>query len=75
MRTAKFGASNRKLVDKATRSKKSRYECPTCRKKMLSRKSNSIWNCKSCKSEFAGAAYTFTSEAGDIARRLISEYS
>lgn len=75
MRTAKFGASNRKLAEKAEKSKKSKYECPTCKKIMLVRKGNSIWNCKSCGSEFAGAAYAFTSEAGDIAKRLISEYS
>ena len=75
MRTPKFGASNRKLVDKATKSKRAKYECPTCRKKMLERKGNSIWSCKSCGRKYAGAAYTFTSEPGEIAKRLISEYS
>ncbi|MBN1170034.1 50S ribosomal protein L37ae [Candidatus Micrarchaeota archaeon] len=75
MRTPKFGASNRKLVDKATKAKKAKYECPKCRKKMLERKGNALWLCKSCGSKYAGAAYSFTSESGEIAKRLISEYS
>ena len=75
MHTPKFGASNRKLVDKATEAKRAKYECPTCRKKMVERKGNSVWKCKSCGSEYAGASYTLTSEAGEIAKRLISEYS
>jgi large subunit ribosomal protein L37Ae len=75
MRTPKFGASNRKLVDKAVKSKKTRYECPHCRKLKLARKCNAQWVCRSCGDSFAGGAYAFTTEAGDIARRLISEYS
>lgn len=75
MRSSKFGASNRKLHDKAIKAKLTRYECPKCRKFKLVRKSNAMWECKSCKHSFAGGAYSFESEAGQIAKRLIAEYA
>jgi len=75
MRSNKFGASNRKLVDKAISSKRARYECPKCRKLKVTRKANALWNCRSCGAEFAGGAYSFESEAGQIAKRVTAEYS
>lgn len=75
MRSSKFGASNRKLYDKAINAKKDRYECPRCRKLKVTRRSNALWVCKSCDAKYAGGAYTFESEAGQIAKRLITEYS
>lgn len=75
MQTARYGASIRKQYMKAIESKKARYECPKCHKLKLARKGNAIWSCKSCESRFAGAAYSFTSEAGEIAMRLIGEYA
>jgi ribosomal protein L37AE/L43A len=75
MQTARYGASIRKLVKKAIRSKGARYECPRCRKLKLCRKGTALWACKSCDAQFAGAAYSFRSEAGEIAARIIGEYS
>ena len=75
MRSSKFGASNRKLYDKAINAKRSRYECPKCHKLKVTRKSNALWTCKSCKASFTGGAYSFESESGQIAKRLIAEYS
>ncbi len=75
MYTAKYGASNRKLVDKAIAAKKTRYECPRCHKLKLARKATAIWRCRGCDAKFAGAAYSFRSEAGEIAARIIGEYS
>jgi large subunit ribosomal protein L37Ae len=75
MYTAKYGASIRKQVDKAIKAKKTRYECPKCHKLKLARKGMGLWACKSCDSRFAGAAYSFRSEAGEIAMRIIGEYS
>jgi ribosomal protein L37AE/L43A len=75
MYSSRYGASIRKLVDKSINSKNSRYECPKCHKLKLGRKSMAIWTCRSCDTTFAGAAYSFTSEAGEIATRLIGEYS
>lgn len=75
MYTAKYGASIRKMVDKAIKAKKTRYECPRCHKLKLTRKGTAVWKCKSCDATFAGAAYSFMSEAGEIAMRTIREYS
>ena len=75
MHTPKYGASNRKLVEKALKAKRTRYECPKCNKMKVVRKGNALWSCKSCKATFAGGAYAFTSEPGEISKRLISEYS
>ncbi|MFN7991155.1 MAG: 50S ribosomal protein L37ae [Candidatus Micrarchaeia archaeon] len=75
MYTARYGASIRKLVDKSIKAKNSRYECPKCRKLKLTRRGNALWICRSCESTFAGGAYSFTSEAGEIATRVISEYA
>lgn len=75
MRTSKYGATNRKLVDKATKSKRTRYECPKCNKLKLTRKCNAVWVCRSCDATFAGAAYSFESEPGQIAKRITAEYS
>lgn len=75
MYTARYGASIRKMVDKAITAKRTRYECPKCHKLKLGRKGMAIWECRSCEAVFAGACYSFTSEAGEIAARGISEYS
>ena len=75
MYTARYGASIRKLVDKSLKAKGSRYECPRCHKLKLARKGTAIWACKSCDAQYAGAAYSFRSEAGEIAARIIGEYS
>ncbi len=75
MRSEKYGARIRKLYDAAIRAKNERYECPKCRKKKLRRKSNAVWACSSCDAVFAGGAYSFRTEVGEIAARLISEYS
>ena len=75
MRSQKFGASIRKLHDKAIKAKKSRYECPKCHKLKVVRKGVAVWNCKSCETTFAGGAYYFQTEAGEISSRVITEYA
>ncbi|MFH1785730.1 MAG: 50S ribosomal protein L37ae [Candidatus Micrarchaeota archaeon] len=75
MDTARFGASNRKLFNKAIKAKRTKYECPKCHKLRVTRKSNALWVCKSCDAVFAGGAYSFKSEAGEIAARIVAEYS
>ena len=74
LRTHKFGARIRKLVIAALKAKKSLYECPTCGKTKVTRKSFAMWRCKSCESKFAGGAYVFMTEAGAISARLMGEY-
>jgi ribosomal protein L37AE/L43A len=75
MRTPRFGASIRKLCDKADRSKRSAHECPKCgKKKLVHAKTYAVWRCNSCKATVAGAAYSPTSESGQIAYRLSKTY-
>jgi large subunit ribosomal protein L37Ae len=74
MRTPKYGATIRKLVDAAEKSKRTRYECPRCGKKKVARKSNALWKCRSCNAEFAGGAYALKTETGEIMLRLAKEY-
>ncbi|MBI5228169.1 50S ribosomal protein L37ae [Candidatus Micrarchaeota archaeon] len=75
MQTARFGASIRKLHDSAIKDKKKSYECPKCGKIKVVRKGNALWMCKGCKSTFAGGAYSFTTEAGELSRRLAADYA
>ncbi len=75
MRTEKYGARIRKLYEAAIQAKNQRYECPKCHKRKLKRKGNAFWKCSSCKARFAGGAYSFRTEVGEIAARLINEYS
>lgn len=75
MRTPKYGATIRKLAQKAIDDSRTWYECPKCHKRKVVRKGNSLWRCRSCKTQFAGGAYALTTEVGEVAARLISEYS
>ena len=77
MKSARYGASIRKSFNKALNAKKKKYECPKCHKLKLTRKGNAIWQCKSkaCNTTFAGGAYSFRSEAGEIARRVVASKS
>lgn len=74
MRTPKYGASIRKLVEAAEKAKRERYECPKCGKKKVSRRGYAIWRCRSCGGTFAGGAYSLRTETGEIALRLSREY-
>lgn len=75
MHTSRYGASIRKLVDNSIDAKRARYECPRCHKLKVVRKGNALWACRACETTFAGGAYSFRTEAGEIASRLIGEYS
>ncbi len=75
MRSSKFGASIRRLVDKAVTSQRSRHECPKCHKIKLRRRGNALWVCSSCDATIAGGAFTPKTEAGEISVRLINDYS
>jgi large subunit ribosomal protein L37Ae len=68
------GASLRKISSAISKLKKSRYVCPQCGKKSVKRISYSQWMCKSCKSVFAGGAYTATTSAGEAAKDFIEKY-
>jgi large subunit ribosomal protein L37Ae len=74
MRNVRYGARLRKLVDAAITSKNQKYECPKCGKRNVRRNGNSRWECRSCKTVFAGGAYSFSTGVGEVANRMIREY-
>ena len=75
MRTAKYGARIRKLAEKSIDDSKVWYECPKCHKRKVVRRGMALWRCRPCGAEFAGGAYSLRTEVGEVAARLISEYS
>ena len=72
--TNKYGARIRKLVVAAYKAKKAKYECRKCNRIKVTRVSFSMWHCRSCDAQFAGGAYTFTTEIGEVANRMIQDY-
>ena len=73
MRSEKYGAKLRKKFNAAKTSQKKRYECPKCHKLKIKNVGHCRWDCKSCGAEFAGGAYIFRTEVGEIASRLMQE--
>jgi len=69
-RNVRYGAEIRKRADKVYKQKTSRYDCPSCGKNSVKRKSFSIWECKSCSAVFAGGAYALTTPSGTVSKRL-----
>lgn len=67
------GAQMRKRAAAISKMKKSRFACPQCGKKSVKRISYSLWKCRSCKSVFAGGAYSPTTPAGESAKYFVEE--
>ena len=72
---SRYGRRIRKLVNAADKQRKSSYECPKCNKVKVKRKSYAIWKCKSCGTQFAGGAYSFTTSYGVTTKRLLKDLS
>ncbi|MEM4634223.1 MAG: hypothetical protein QW275_03655 [Candidatus Anstonellaceae archaeon] len=70
----RYGAEIRKRADKVDQMKRSSFDCPSCRKKKVRRKGNSLWQCKSCGAVFAGGAFSLSTPTGMVAARMIEEY-
>jgi len=73
MKIPRYGARIRKLVAAAEAKRKEKYVCPKCDKKKVVRIGYALWKCKGCGAMFAGGAYTFTTDAGDVAKRFVEE--
>lgn len=74
MRSQKFGARLRKLYDSSVKSQKKRYECLKCEKPKVKRQGYARWKCVSCNTTFAGGAYAYLTETGEVMFRIIKEY-
>ncbi|MEM3372859.1 MAG: hypothetical protein QXF76_01435 [Candidatus Anstonellales archaeon] len=69
----RYGMKLRRLVSEINKLKKSRYVCPTCGKKKVKRIGFAHYQCTSCKSEYAGAAYSLSTNLGENAKAIIMQ--
>jgi large subunit ribosomal protein L37Ae len=69
----RYGARIRKRARETKLKKIAMYKCDSCGKISVERISTSIWQCRHCNATYAGGAYTLTTTAGELARRLIEE--
>lgn len=67
----RYGAELRKRAAAVDAQRTARYPCPTCGKTSVKRRGNSLWECRSCGSRFAGGAYSLTTATGEAARRSL----
>jgi len=58
----RYGRTTREKFGKIERLVRSRQVCPYCSKKNVKRVAAGIWNCRTCKAKFSGAAYTLKKE-------------
>ncbi|MCX8197903.1 MAG: 50S ribosomal protein L37ae [Candidatus Micrarchaeota archaeon] len=73
-RNVRYGAEIRKRAEKVDAVRRSTFICPSCSKKKVKRKGNSLWACKSCGAVFAGGAFSLATPTGMVAARMIEEY-
>lgn len=73
-RDVRYGAEIRKRARSVDELRRALYPCRSCGKKKVKRKGNSLWECKSCGSVFAGGAYSLSTPSGEVAIRMIKEY-
>ncbi len=69
----RYGARIRKRYKEVARSKRALYRCELCGKETVKRIGTSIWRCRHCNATYAGGAYSMTTSAGEVAKRLIQE--
>lgn len=58
----RYGRKHRLRANTIRDMKKDWYECPSCGKSTLRRKGYSVFECRNCGAEYAGAAYAPTSK-------------
>ena len=69
----RYGVNLRKRHLAVSREKKTLYECDACGRKAVKRISTGIWKCKHCGAMFAGGAYSFKTETGRTAERVLGQ--
>ncbi|MCL5404755.1 MAG: 50S ribosomal protein L37ae [Candidatus Marsarchaeota archaeon] len=67
----RYGARIRKRQRAIKSEKIAKYKCERCGAIAVKRISTSIWECRHCKTVYAGGAYTMTTAAGEVAKRQI----
>jgi large subunit ribosomal protein L37Ae len=69
----RYGASIRKRYRAVKADKQATYKCDMCGRGAVKRINTSIWKCRHCGATYAGGAYTMTTAAGEVAKRLIED--
>jgi Ribosomal protein L37AE/L43A len=67
----RYGARIRKRAAEIKKKKIALYKCDSCGEIKIERIGTGIWKCRHCDAIYAGGAYTLTTGAGEIARRLV----
>ena len=67
----RYGASLRKVIKKIEIAQHSKYQCPFCCKEAVKRTACGIWECKACKKQIAGGAYTLSTISGATVRSTV----
>ena len=68
---ARYGVSVRRNAGMAMKKKSSKYTCPVCQYRKVTRKSDGIWGCSKCGHTFAGGAWDPYTRASDANNRII----
>lgn len=71
----RYGARIRKRYYAVKADKTASYKCDMCGRNTVKRAGTSIWKCRHCGAIYAGGAYTMTTAAGEVAKRLIEDYA
>lgn len=61
---ARYGATLRKRMKSIEEAQHKKYPCKACGKENVRRMCVGIWQCRSCRQKFAGAAYSPVSVSG-----------
>jgi large subunit ribosomal protein L37Ae len=69
----RYGARIRKRARTIKGQKQATYKCDMCGRTSVKRIGTSIWKCKHCGATYAGGAYTMTTPAGEVVKRLIED--
>ena len=67
----RYGVSVRRNAGMAMKKKSSKYTCPVCHYKQVTRQSVGIWSCGKCGHTFAGGAWEPFTRASDANSRII----
>ena len=68
---ARYGVSVRRNAGMAMKKKSSKYTCPKCQYRKVTRKSVGIWSCSKCDYTFAGGAWEPYTRASEANHRIL----
>jgi large subunit ribosomal protein L37Ae len=69
----RYGARIRKRARETKEKKIAAYKCESCGQVRVVRIGTSIWKCRHCGVTYAGGAYTLTTSAGELSKRLMAD--